>query len=75
MSQGYSVRLAWRNSLAYQEHLGVQLGKKCIEANLSVREVAKMLGVSRQTVYNWFCGFYTPQDSSIEPIKNLIATL
>lgn len=75
MAHGYSVRLTRLNAEADQTRLGVRLGKKCIAANISVHSVAKMLGVSRQTVYSWFCGFYTPQNASIGPIEDFMATL
>ena len=36
--------------------LGVQLGRLCVSANLPPSEVAKVLDVSRMSVYNWFKG-------------------
>jgi hypothetical protein len=36
--------------------LGVQLGKLCVSANLPPSEVAKVLQVSRMSIYNWFKG-------------------
>jgi len=36
--------------------LGVQLGRLCVSANLPPSEVAKVLEVSRMSVYNWFKG-------------------
>lgn len=36
--------------------LGNQLGRWAINRDFSVVRVAKALGVTRQTVYNWFLG-------------------
>jgi hypothetical protein len=36
--------------------LGNQLGRWCIYLDFSVVRVSKALGVTRQTVYNWFVG-------------------
>lgn len=36
--------------------LGNQLGRWCVHRDFSVVRVAKALGVTRQTVYNWFMG-------------------
>ena len=36
--------------------LGNQLGRWCVHRDFSVMRVAKALGVTRQTVYNWFEG-------------------
>lgn len=36
--------------------LGNQLGRWCIYLDFSVVRVSKALGVTRQTVYNWFFG-------------------
>lgn len=36
--------------------LGNQLGRWCVHRDFSVVRVAQALGVTRQTVYNWFMG-------------------
>lgn len=36
--------------------LGNQLGRWAIHRDLSVQKIARALGVTRQTVYNWFMG-------------------
>ena len=56
MSYGYSARLIETNKKANQKLLGVKLGKVCIRGNTSVADISEELGVSRQTIYNWFCG-------------------
>ena len=40
--------------------LGNQLGRWAIHYDLPAAKLAKALGVSRQTVYNWFAGKYEP---------------
>lgn len=60
MSYGYSQNLVEANRSADAKSLGVALGRTCIEAGISVRDVARELGVSRMTIYNWFWGFTTP---------------
>jgi DNA invertase Pin-like site-specific DNA recombinase len=38
------------------EHIGVQMAKLCVKANLPTLYVARKLGVSRYTVHSWFRG-------------------
>ncbi len=38
--------------------LGVQLGRLCVDANLPALYVAKVLQVSKTTIYAWFRGQY-----------------
>lgn len=61
MAYGYSVKLVQANANADSSMLGVKLGRKCIANNIPVTAVAKHFDVSRQTIYNWFCGVYAPQ--------------
>jgi DNA-binding transcriptional regulator YiaG len=75
MSIGYSLNVILLNEKAEQSLLGVKLGKKCIKRKIPVSTVATALGVSRQTVYNWFIGAYEPKGGSIEAIKQLIKDL
>ena len=63
MSYGYSNRLIELNREADDRLLGVRLGRVCIENDVPVSEVSYKLGVSRQTVYNWFCGANAPRDN------------
>ena len=60
MSYGYSQSLVEANKKASIKSLGVALGRLCIKHGVSVSEVAKELGVSRATVYNWFWGVTSP---------------
>lgn len=75
MSYGYSARLIKQNRNADRQLLGVRLGRACIKSNTSVTEVAELLGVSRQTVYNWFSGEKNPQNVLVDAVTKLIATL
>lgn len=56
MSYGYSTHIVRLNKKADTKLLGVRLGRACIKKDISVITVAARVGVSRQTVYNWFCG-------------------
>ncbi len=53
---GYSIRVAETIRGADANLLGVQLGLMCLECDISIAEIAGILGVSRQTVYGWFGG-------------------
>jgi hypothetical protein len=75
MSVGYSVKLVHMNNEASDELVGVRLGRVCINNDVPVVDVANRLGVSRQTVYNWFCGGKTPQDQTVDAILDYMAEL
>lgn len=75
MSHGYSLRFVALNRSADVELLGVRLGRKCIDSDVSVTAVAERLGVSRQTVYNWFIGEAHPRSSARQRIELFLATL
>lgn len=72
MSYGYSARLIELNKNADMGQLGVRLGRACIRKKIPVSEIASQLGVSRQTVYNWFCGLNDPRASVAEEIESII---
>jgi transcriptional regulator with XRE-family HTH domain len=72
MSYGYSARIIALNKLADRKQLGVRLGRACIKADLPVADLAARLGVSRQTVYNWFTGYSTPGERYRPSICKLI---
>jgi DNA-binding XRE family transcriptional regulator len=73
MSQGYSLRLRDLNRRAPNKALGVRLGRVCIKHDVPVTVVAKMMGVTRQTVYNWFVGASNPQQSLVTLVESYIA--
>jgi len=72
MSQGYSLRLRDLNRRAPSKSLGVRLGKVCIKHDVPVTVVAKRMGVTRQTVYNWFAGATNPQPALATLIESYI---
>ncbi len=72
MSYGYSARLIALNKEANSKLLGVKLGRVCIKRNIPVSLVASELGVSRQTVYNWFTGANTPLNQSVGAVQALL---
>ena len=51
---------------------GVKLGRVCIRKEVPVAEVALQLGVSRQTVYNWFTGAHEPNEDLKDAVKILL---
>lgn len=73
MSYGYSQRIVTANKAADKSLLGVALGRICIERDIPVADIAAAMGVSRQTIYNWFCGLHTPQAAQVESVKDFIA--
>jgi len=73
MSYGYSARLIELNRQADRRLLGVRLGRICIEQGIPVSDVASELGVTRQTIYNWFCGESEPTTSSVGAVEALLS--
>ena len=69
MSYGYSTAIVKLNRQVSARHLGVQLGRYCIRHSIPVQEVAEHFNVSRQTIYNWFCGTTKPRDKHVTSIK------
>lgn len=72
MSYGYSQRLVELNKHASTKSLGVALGRACIKAALPVSDVARLVGVSRATVYNWFTGICPPHPKHHASINKLL---
>jgi transcriptional regulator with XRE-family HTH domain len=75
VSQGYSLRLRDLNRRASGKLLGVQLGRVCIKHDVPASVVAGQMGVSRQTVYNWFRGTSNPSPNLTGRIERYIASL
>lgn len=73
MTYGYSVKTIELNKKASSARLGVALGRAAIKKGVSVANIAEMLNVSRQTVYNWFIGAYDPKPELTKTITKLIA--
>lgn len=75
MPHGYSQYLVSANKSANKRLIGVALGRACIASNVSVADVAKRFGVSRQTVYNWFEGKHEPKPFLLRAVEAYIARL
>ena len=75
MIYGYSSRLVTLNKEASGHLIGVKLGRECMERNLPVTQVARELKVSRQTIYNWFCGKSCPRKDKTSAVIAYIARL
>ena len=72
MSYGYSAKTIQLNKQADSSKLGVALGKAAIKLGISVADVATTIGVSRQTVYNWFVGSYEPDKRYAKNVTKLL---
>jgi DNA-binding phage protein len=75
MIYGYSTRLVTLNKEASGHLIGVKLGRECMGRNLPVTQVARELKVSRQTIYNWFCGKGCPRRDKATVVIAYIARL
>lgn len=75
MGHGYSLRIRDLNRAADVNSAGVMLGRVCIDKDVSVVAVSKALGVSRATVYNWFCGATVPQGQRTNEILAYIKNI
>ena len=75
MSSGYSLRIRDLNAKADKRKIGVRLGRVCIKHDVPVSVVAKHMGVTRATVYNWFCGVSAPQTTTVGLVESYIASL
>lgn len=72
MSIGYSAKTIQLNKRADSGRLGVALGKAAIKLGIPVTVIATTVGVSRQTVYNWFIGSYDPRDEYTKEVTSLL---
>lgn len=75
MSYGYSAKLVALNQQADKSNLGVRLGRACIKKDIPVAAVANALGVSRQTLYNWFMGKSSPQPMMVDLVARYLARI
>ena len=69
MSQGYTIKVAEAIKNADGSLLGVQLGRICLDRDISVLEAARTLGVTRQTVYQGFCGEASPHSHHLDMMQ------
>jgi hypothetical protein len=56
MAKHYSEKFLLKLTSLNPKRLGVQFGKVCVKANLPPSMIADTVGVTRQTVHNWFRG-------------------
>lgn len=71
--RGYSLDMYKAIHSADPMHIGVQLGRLCVDKNISVTKVADDMGVSRLTVYNWFLGKVYPKPDKVTKMTELLA--
>lgn len=57
----YSIDIVESVKNDHKSRLGNKLGRFCISNKIPVSAVARKIGVTRQTVYNWFLGEYDPR--------------
>lgn len=67
-SRGYSLWMAQQVAEADPQLIGVQMAKVCIANNIPASKVAKDLGVSKQAVYAWFVGKFSPSALTLPKI-------
>jgi DNA-binding XRE family transcriptional regulator len=72
MTYGYSAKTIRLNKEADKNRLGVALGKAAIKLGISVADIALTIGVSRQSVYNWFVGTHDPKERYTKAITKLL---
>jgi predicted transcriptional regulator len=72
---GYSIKLSRIINAGDKSLLGKTLGRACLAADYPITKVATRLGVSRQTVYNWFYGECNPSEDRTLMVKELIDEL
>jgi hypothetical protein len=70
--RGYSYQLVKANLAANPDLVGVQLGRYCIDKDISVVDMAQKLGVSKMTLYHWFIGKSVPHKMRAEKITKLL---
>jgi transcriptional regulator with XRE-family HTH domain len=74
-NRGYSRRVVAANLHADSDNLGVLLGRLCIAHEISAKEVADHLQVSKMTVYSWFAGDWKPRPHHILRIEQFISEI
>jgi len=74
-NRGYSRTFVDANNKADPFHVGVQLGRICIQRDIPVQDVAEHLDVSRQAIYMWFLGKALPHPSKRKVLWELLDRL
>jgi transcriptional regulator with XRE-family HTH domain len=75
MTLGYSIHAADSIRTADPNKIGVALGRKCLDHGIPAAQVAADLGVSRQTVYNWFFGRLNPSTTIHDKVQAYLDSL
>jgi hypothetical protein len=73
--RGYSRKFIEANRKADQRHIGVVLGRICINRDIPIKDVSEHLSVSRQVLYLWFLGKSRPQPAKQEMLEELVRKL
>lgn len=73
--RGYSASLVNEVAAADPQLPSVRLAKLCISRGLTVWDVSARLGVSRMTIYKWFCGRVKPRSKHLERIIGMTEEL
>ena len=74
MPKKYSPEFLIELNTFDKDRPGVQLAKACVNADLPMTEVAKVFGVSRMTLHNWFRGAPV-RDKNTQKIKTFLVAL
>lgn len=74
-NKGYSLNFVIANKQADPFHVGVRLGRICIDRNIPIKDVAEYLKVSRQSVYSWFLGRTKPHPANYKVMVELTERL
>ena len=55
--------------------LGTELGRLAIRRDISMQRISKVVGASRQTIYNWFTGVTEVAPAYKEKVEKVVAVL
>jgi hypothetical protein len=75
MPKGYSLLTAEVIRNADSRFLGVQLGRRCVELDIPVKDIAEFFEVSRVAVYSWFKGEAVVSPKHESKMRKLIEKL
>jgi len=70
-ARGYSYAFVKAVEKADGRRPEIQFARACIKAGIPVTRVARDMGVSRMTVYNWFSGVYRPREAQLAKMHRL----
>lgn len=72
--RGYSIYTLRKNEAAPIDMIGVQLGKVCIEKDITIQDLSTYFGVSRWNIYSWFYGDWNPHKKHHAKVHKIIET-